>query len=54
MPKQNDASYFAARAREEIKKATEAKLRGDNGAMIAAHAELAVRYQAKALKLRRG
>ncbi|EQB06695.1 hypothetical protein L286_06210 [Sphingobium sp. HDIP04] len=50
----DDASYFEARAKEEIRKASEAKQRGDNGAMIAVHAELAVRYQAKALQLQRG
>lgn len=53
MPKLNDASYFAERAKAEIKKATEAKLRGENSALIALHAELAVRYQAKALRLQR-
>ncbi len=49
----DDASYFEARAREEIRKASEAKQRGDKGVMIAVHAELAVRYQAKALQLQR-
>lgn len=54
MSRHDDASYFEARAKEEIQKASDAKLRGDNGAMVAVHAELAVRYQAKALQLQRG
>lgn len=53
MRSHDDASYFAARAQEEIQKATQAKSRGESGAMIAVHAELAVRYQARALQLRR-
>ncbi|WP_022681679.1 hypothetical protein [Sphingobium bisphenolivorans] len=53
MSKSTDATYFAARAKAEIRKATEAKLRGENKATIALHAELAVRYQAKALRLQR-
>ncbi|GAY22032.1 MULTISPECIES: hypothetical protein [Sphingobium] len=53
MSRHDDASYFEARAREEIRKASEAKQRGDKGVMIAVHAELAVRYQAKALQLQR-
>ena len=53
MPTVNDASYYVARAKAEIRKATEAKLRGESKNMIAIHAELAVRYQAKALRLQR-
>src|SRR3546814_11624326 len=37
----DDAPYFEARATAEIRKASEAKTRGDNGAMIPVHSESA-------------
>lgn len=48
-----DAFYFARRAQEENRKAAAARLRGEDQSAVAVHAELAVRYQAKALMLQR-
>jgi len=44
----SDAAYYSMRAQEELEKARQAKARGDVPKMVAAHSELAVRYQAKA------
>ncbi|WP_051749907.1 hypothetical protein [Sphingobium chlorophenolicum] len=44
----SDAAYYSMRAQEELEKARQAKARGDVPRMVAAHSELAVRYQAKA------
>lgn len=49
MRSKNADCYFAMRAREETKKVKEAINRGAHPAAVAAHGELAARYQAMAL-----
>ncbi|MEJ7934833.1 hypothetical protein WG907_11250 [Sphingobium sp. AN558] len=51
MRQQEDASYFASRAQQETAKVKAAIARGAHPAAVAAHGEMAARYQASAFVL---
>lgn len=51
MATSNDVDYLLQRAKQEARKAREAFERQDNPVMVMTHRELAVMYQARALRL---